>query len=111
MNNRKKQLIKYLDRKYDDFLIPKLIEWYTIVEDKRSFIVNLHYNEFFNIDWIELFNINIGKWNFKILSKNQNFNFSWVEKYPNRGWDFVSIASNNIITQKWIEKYIEKEWL
>ena len=44
-------------------------------KDKRSFIINLHYNKFFNIDWIELFNIDIGKWDFKLLSKNLNFYF------------------------------------
>ena len=111
MEQKKKQLTKYLINKYREFLKPNFLEWYNLLKDKSSFIKTLQTHEFFNIDWIELFPNEVDKWDFKILSKNRNFNFSWVEKFPNSNWDFTKIAFNNIITQEWIEKYIDKEWL
>jgi hypothetical protein len=71
------------------------------------YIYPVRYNEV-NYDFIK--NFHNSNWNFKMLSKHQNFSIEWIEIYPDADWNFKQITKSNNFNLSWLDKYPHAKW-
>ena len=112
--------ILYIYKNYADKFKLINVDWHKFYYKDLSldFIVNFQDKDWdfkylsrhnnFDFKWVE--ELPDKDWDFKYLSRHNNFNFKWVEELPNKDWDFKYLSRHNNFDFKWVEELPDKNW-